>query len=143
MKKVQGTFSISRTQSNYGPDTFTIRLEDTKARIVFAEAVVTPEDLALALSGRSDLSCLITCRGLDLVGKVRELQRITLDADSVSHGNRPQAREAVTSHLKESGLAAQGWVCNDDLNAQDSITWLGEDRVYIRARITRWVDPDA
>lgn len=70
--ELKGKINISRMQKSNNDQYIELSLEDDAAGVTFVKAVLTLEDFAKALTGQGYIDTIITPRGLDLVGTIRQ-----------------------------------------------------------------------
>lgn len=105
MMKLNGRITISRVISNQEiSDTINIKFIDENSGSHFMEVTMTPETLALALTGLGHLPCNIELRGLDVLGKTRDMKYEKVIVHS-AHASYEEIMEAA----KE--LEVDGWKC--------------------------------
>lgn len=76
-EQLEGRISIGRFHGTQVDNkSIYIDIEDASSTIGFIRVLLTPEALALALTGRGDIDCTFELRGVQNVGKVRETKTI-------------------------------------------------------------------
>ena len=131
MKEIEGKISIL-----VGREETTIEFRDAKAGITFAVAKLTPKQLSMALSRLGNTPCDIVVRGLDKVGKVQEINRLSVEMPPDTRYGRDRV-EIATKLAKEQ--CPEGWEPDYYFRSQDSFsTKDGKD--YAKCTIRRWVE---
>lgn len=69
-----GSISISRVSCSHEPDYVSIKIIDETSHARFAEIRMTFEQLGLAITGRSEVDCIVDFREEAPIGKRRELK---------------------------------------------------------------------
>lgn len=129
---MNGKITISRYSSNYDMERpVRIRIEDGNSGINFIEIALTLEDFANAVTGMGYVECQFEVRGLDKIGKRREVKTEVVKTKSYN-----VSKEEKLDLLKP--FEVDGWIGSlDDLgnyhNRKDDGYSVG---------FVRWVEDD-
>lgn len=135
--KIHGKLTISRWHSTEN-DTIHITFMDKDACIEFAEATLTPERFALAITGTGRVECDIEVHGLDRVGRKMEID--SMEFPLGIKGYSSQAKEAAIKKSKK--ICPQGWTPDTYFGSQGSF-FQRDGKAWARCTIRRWVEKDA
>lgn len=136
---MKGHISILRVSPGHGDQFIQIQIEDAASGCRFIETNIALKDFAEAITGIGHLPCEFEVRGLEVLGKVREVKREVLPAiNSELHRScrEAAAREIVSRHEQD------GWVGHwrDLLNSNNSER-LVDGREGRRVTFERFIDP--
>jgi hypothetical protein len=133
----QGKITISRIQSNqenYLPIKITI--DDVNAVTQFLEIEMSLEDFAECLTGLAARPCVFDARGLERIGKKREMQDFIFELpDGTMFGSK--TKEIATELAIK--LSPIGWEVSTYFNSQNSF-FKENGKEWARTHILRWVD---
>lgn len=135
----KGRLSISCWSSNQEPyHGFTISVTDEASLATFLEVEVTPERFAMAIASRGDQECEFELRGLDVVGKRREVKREEVFVpDHDFKDKKENARKAVAKH------EVDGWLgCDEDAMNNHRRIRPSDGGTYYRVGFVRFVSAD-
>lgn len=132
---IKGRLSISRDSS----DTIEIEFRDSLSRIRFATARVDPRTFAMAVTGQSELECLLETRGLENVGKKLVAESRSIEVYLGEH--RIMSRE-VASEIVQMEDPGEGWTVDPYMGAQGSIQYLDGSRARLNYRVYKYVEVD-
>ena len=124
--------SISRNSK----DIISIRFTDCASGITFAEAEMSLNNFASAITGLSRQDANLKINDLNFVGKkyVTEPRRISCPLKTYN-------RETLEKWLEENAQE-EGWLVKTYLGSQDSISYIG-DTTYLNYRVVKYVDMEA
>ncbi len=127
---MKGQLSINRVYCSHGDDYMSIRIEDCLSGVVFTEVEISLEGFARALSAEGNIDCDFTLRGIDLVGKKREVKTCKI----------PQP-DIFSEEITENAIGereSDGWEARrEDLENRHNFTKDG----HIEVVFTRFVNP--
>jgi len=133
----KGKITISRVSSNqekYLPIKITI--DDVDAVTQFLEIEMSLEEFAECLTGLTDRPCVFEARGLDRIGKKREMQKFTFELpDGTMFGSKTKEIAAELA-IKQSPI---GWEVSTYFNSQNSF-FKENGKEWAQTNIMRWVD---
>lgn len=135
--KINGKLTISRWHSS-DRDTIHITFVDEDACIEFAEATLTPEQFALAITGTGHTDCDMEVRGLDRVGKKMEHDSLEFPLGVTSYDKN--AKEVAAKKSREA--CPEGWKLDAYFGSQGSF-FQRDGETWARCTIRRWVEKDA
>ena len=108
--KLPGKISISRST---GPDghSFVVTIHDARSGVQFLEATVSLEDFAMALTGVAERSCDLNLRGLDVLGKLREIKHEVIEIPEKFRRPRLSDDAAAVDEIV-APFEVDGWMCH-------------------------------
>jgi len=134
---IQGKITISRIQSNqesYLPIKITI--DDVNAVTQFLEIEMSLENFAECLTGLAARPCEFKVRGLENIGKKREMADFTIELPEGTINGR-KSKEIAAERAEK--LCPDGWTVSTYFNSQNSF-FKENGKEYARTHILRWVD---
>ena len=129
---IKGKITISR-RSDDSDDTVGISFHDEKAVITFAEATLSLEDFARALTGIARTDCVIRINGVENVGKVREIKDFSASLPGPSY----KLKRGEIRGIAEEACPKE-WEVFDSFNRR-GMFFVKDGIHYVRFTITRWV----
>ena len=135
---IKGSLSISKLTSNVQEidGKFCIRLEDNNYLKV-VDMIITPEELMLALSGRSNSPVTFELGKMEFVGKIREQETI-----SVKYPEYLYRQEDIQEFIRNNYAGEyeqDGWMLDLSLTSQKSTTTDKEGQRWAHFKRTRYV----
>lgn len=129
---MKGRLTISR--NNF--DVIKIAIRDEASRTEFVVAEMTPETLALAITGMSEIEVVLKVQHLDRVGKLRIIEARSIDCPLQSL-EKEEMRAWLRANAQE-----DGWILDDYLGSQSSVSPLKDGKGYsLNYRVVKYVDP--
>lgn len=125
---------ISSNQENYLPIKITI--DDVDAVTQFLEIEMSLENFAECLTGLAARPCEFKTRGLQNIGKKREMADFTIELPEGTI-NRRNSEEVATERAEK--LCPDGWIVSTYFNSQSSF-YRENGKEYARTNIFRWID---
>lgn len=126
---LSGGLTISRRSD----DRIYIQILDTSSKSKFVQASVSPERFAMAVTGLSEVECVLDVRDLHLVGmkKVAEARTVECPLETFD-------RDELGAWLVQN-CSEDGWIINASLRSQNSVVRDGDKRV-LNYSVHRYVD---
>jgi hypothetical protein len=121
--------TITRTSR----DLISIRLRDSASRIEFVEVTMSLDDFARAVTGLSEISAKAELRGLEHVGKTKQIEQRRVECPIKSY-----SRDVLQNWLEEN-CQEEGWIINSYLGSQNSISYK-DDKTIINYSVYRYID---
>lgn len=136
--ELPGKLSISRPSWGDGRETISITIEDKVSGIEFAKVHVGYSEFACALTGQSQMSCMVEVCGLENVGKryVSEPRSRSVPKNIFSHD-----RKAVSNWLVEN-CQEEGWTLNAYLGSQSSLVNDGKGNITVNYSVFKFEEMD-
>ena len=134
--KLKGTLSISK--SSLG--TISVTIEDTTSGISFARIELSPAQFAEAITGLHDCPGELEIRGLQYVGKKKEVEHSHLHIKTFvlnRLGISGYNSEQLENYLEENAQR-EGWLLNSSLRSRSSVI-NDDDGVTLHFSYTRYV----
>ena len=138
--KLKGRVVVTLPSRMDGPQRFALTIVDEASHVEFLELWIDPAELMLALTAHisSGANCDIRLRGLDLIGKTREVKEVLVRAPKRVFDD--EAKDAVVIRAAISEHEVDGWKGQDgDLRNGNRQSGAGTYRVAF----TRYVEPKA
>lgn len=129
---LSGAISIMRRSSGE----VVVQIRDDASRSTFVEALLSPHDFAMALTGLSETPCQMRVQNLRNVGLTKHVQSRSIVCPFNSH-----SREELQAWL-EANCQEAGWTLDASLHSQGSVT-RSDDSVVLNYRVFRYNDPSA
>ncbi len=123
-----GKLTISRRSD----DRIFIQIRDEASRNKFLEVEVSPEMLAMALTGLSEVECSFGVCGLDVVGMQRQTERRRAVCPLKTYD-----RDQLRTWLREN-CAEDGWHIDAYLGSQGDVSYT-DDGTILRFSVYRYV----
>lgn len=130
---MKGQITISRAAHN-GDEAIYIRIRDTASGLTFAEAKLTMEALALALTGLSHQDCDLSVHRLSEVGKRRIVEDRRIVYGGSPYNSRDDMEQWLAANAKE-----DGWEVMPYLGAQGSVR-RHEGYATLHYRVQKFID---
>jgi hypothetical protein len=121
--------TITRTSR----DLISIRLRDSASRIEFVDVTMSLDDFARAVTGLSEISAKAELRGLEHVGKTKQIEQRRVECPIKSY-----SRDVLQNWLEEN-CQEEGWIINSYLGSQNSISYK-DDKTIINYSVYRYID---
>lgn len=134
MKKLEGKITISRPQYGDGRELITLRFTDDLSRGRFLEVQVSPGDFAMAVTGASEMPCLLLVESLETVG----LKKITENRSCVCplRGyDKAELELWLIQNAKE-----EGWAINPYLGSKSSCTTSPDGETVLHYSVYKYVE---
>lgn len=133
--KMSNGLKAKVTVSRSSDDLIRIRFRDEASGIQFAEARMTLEEFALAVTGLAEREAELEVTGLQYVGKrrVTEQRSIVCPLDAY---NKDKLEEWLKENAQE-----EGWLLNSYLGSQGSVS-TRDGVTILRYSVTKYVDED-
>jgi len=145
--KLPGKISIQRRSGSDG-HSFSVVIHDARSGVQFLDASVSLEDFAMALTGVAERSCDLSLRGLDVLGKLREIKHEIIEIPEKFRRTRLSDDAGAVDEIV-APFEVDGWMCqsrNDLWNSHRRERGTERYRVgfvrYVEAP-PGYVDPDA
>ena len=135
---IKGSLSIARVSSNVREmdGMMHITLQDSNYLKV-VDMVISPEDLMLALTGRSQCPVEFDLGKMDLIGKTQEQQTVDIPIPDYLY-----VRKDIEEYIKNNYLDVyeqDGWILDTSLTSQRSTSKDGEGQTWAHVKRTRYV----
>ena len=134
-----GKITVGRVRGSDESQPIRIEIIDTQSSVVVAEARLTLENFALALTGLGHVECEIEWRGVDRIGKVREFKTELIPTPDNPWRTDPSRRTEENLRAHVAPWEVDGWKAHwQDLH--NSNKYRHEEKAY-EVSFVRFVDP--
>lgn len=136
MKTIKGKVTISRINGHSSEGCVEVEFEDDASHVRFAVASMSMLDYAKLFTGIASVECTIEVRGLDKVGKRKELQHREIECPLEEYD-----RKELSAWLAEHGKV-EGWLVDSSIRNRASYRPNPNGGCTLRYMIYRYVDEE-
>lgn len=133
--KIDGKVTIHRIHG--GRECIEIEFTDAQSGVKFANAELSLEKFADALTGRGMVECTIDVRGLEKVGKVMHVKSIKFPLLDLA----PDTDKKAAACEEAARICPEGWTPDNYFGSQDSF-WQDDGILWAKCTIRCWLLPD-
>ncbi|MEE2976495.1 MAG: hypothetical protein VYB88_03400 [Pseudomonadota bacterium] len=137
-KALKGALCISRPSRSNGEDVIKLELKDSNSGQRFLAIEMTPADFAMAVTGLSYVPVEFVLRGRENVGLIKQTMpgRLVLPREKRSYC-KEELRQMLHDRCQK-----EGWILNDYIGAQNSVTTSEDGGYTINFSYYRFVEEE-
>ena len=125
--------TISRPSFSSGKEIISLTVKDVSSKIRFLELEIKLDDFAKILTGLSEVECDMKIRGLEFVGKKKEMKNFEFLVGVQEYSNRKESAFSIAK-----GLVQSGWFVREYFDSKGSF-FIKDGEDWARTIIYRYV----